>query len=399
MPNARTLVLSGLALAIAGSLSLPAQARPDTTVHKTMTNTQNHLAAGSEVKIENLLGHVTVQQGGPGLTVKATVVAGGKDQAAAQALANLIGIRVRHDHDGLVIHIHYPVNQYTSYQYVLPKDARTDHHAIHFLGMTFHPFDSSSSSLKYQHQHVSVYQGHDKGVPLHVDLVVSMPTDSHVKIDNHVGAIQAANLKGSLSLESDSGDISARHVSGRLTVDSDSGDTLASDITGPLKIESDSGDVTITAINGATTVEADSGDIHATRLDGSQLKLDSDSGDIRVSGASGTLLADADAGDVHIDGLGSVPWLKVESDAGDIVISGNLAGVTNFKLDSDAGDITLVTRQPPAVRLDIAASDIRVDWPGVRNMQSSNGHYTANIGAATGQGRIRTDTGDVTLKP
>ncbi|HEX7339899.1 MAG TPA: DUF4097 family beta strand repeat-containing protein, partial [Rhodanobacteraceae bacterium] len=361
----------------------------------TLTNTQ-HVPVGTRVEVENLLGHITVKQGGPTFSVTATVVAGGKNQQAAQALADLVGIRVRHDHDGMVIHVHYPTDQYTSYQYVLPKGAEANKHAIHFLGMTFHG-SSSISSMKYQRTHVTVYQGHDKGVPLHVDLVVSMPVDSHAKIDNRVGAIKAADLKGSLSLENDSGDITASRVSGQLQIDVDSGDTLASDITGPLKIESDSGDVTVKAVNGTTTVKADSGDIRATRLDGDQLELDSDSGDIVVSGASGTLHADADSGDVRIDGLGTVPYLKAKSDSGDIHVSGNLAGVASFKLASDSGDVTLTSSQPPAVHLDISATDIRVNWPGVRNMQSRDGHYSADIGAATGQGRISTDSGDVTL--
>lgn len=396
MSLARTLLIAGLAVAAAGCASMPTQAHPAKTVHKTLTSTKA-LPAGTEVKVENLLGHITVQQGGPQLKVTATVVADGKDQAAAQALASTIKLDVRQTGDDLVVHVHYPVNQYDSYQYIPAKGSSDSDHDLHILGFTISHSSSSSTGIKYQDQRVSVYRGRDEGVPLHVDLVVSLPTGSHADIRNHFGPITANNLHADLTLHGDDGDIHARHLVGKLKVDTDSGDTTITDMHGTLVVNADSGDVKLTDIQGDARIDADSGDISAHGIHGNQLKLAADSGDIRVDDVSGTLRINADSGDIWLENLDAVPHLHADSDAGDIVIHGDLSGLAAFDIEADSGDVTLAASALPDVHLDIRGSDVSVDWPSLTNVQSSEDHFSGDAGKATGQGRIHADSGDIRL--
>lgn len=393
-PLARTLMITGLAVAAAGCASMPTQAHPANTTHKTLTSTQA-LPAGTAVKVQNLLGRVTVQQGGPQLQVTATVVAGGKNQAAAQALASTVKLDVSHRGAELVVHVHYPVDQYASYQYIPAKGSHVND--MRLLGVTIGHRSSISTGIHYQDQRVAIYRGKDKGVPLHVDLVVSLPVDTHADIRNRFGLISADGLRASLNLHNNSGDIHASHINGQLKVDADSGDVIVSRVHGPLIVDADSGDVKATDIQGDTHIEADSGDIHAQNLHGNQLKLDADSGDIRVDNVSGTLTLDADSGDIWLKNVGTVPHLHVDSDAGDVHVSGNLSGLAAFDIEADAGDVTLVAAAPPPVHLNIRGADVSVHWPSLTHVQSRKGHFSGDVGPALGQGRIDAGSGDVTL--
>lgn len=392
----RTLLIIGLTVAVAGCTASTTQVKPTETVHKTLTSTQP-APANTMVQVQNLAGHVTVQQGGTQLKVTATVVAGGKDQAAAQALADTIKLSVQRAAGTLTVHVHYPVDRYQSFHYIPTKVDTSNSAGLQILGFNI-SHSSSSTGIKYQQQKVSVYQGKDKGVPLHVDLVVSLPAGSRADIRNHFGLIQADSLNGDLTLDNDAGDIHASHIKGKLNIKSDSGDAIIADVQGMLSVETDAGDVDASNIQGNSNIQVDAGDISARNMHGDRLKLDTDAGDIQVTDASGTMHIDSDAGDITLKNLGVVPHLAVDSDLGDIHISGDLSGVASFKIGTDAGDITLATTQPPAVRLDIKGSDVRVQWPSLHDVQSSGSHFAGSVGKATGQGSIHTDLGDVVLK-
>lgn len=371
-------------------------ARPSHTVHKTLVTTQA-LPAGTRVKIENLVGYVQVRQGGSQLDVTADVVAGGSDQAAAQTLANSIRLVTSHHGNQLIIHVHYPVNRHDSYQYIPTQGAPVTEHSMRILGFTIG--SSSNTRTQYQGQRVSVYRGRDEGVPLHVDLVISLPAGSQASIRNHMGLIAANNVNGTLSLNNDSGDIHANHVDGALTIAADSGDTTVADTRGSLTVDSDSGDVKIRNANGDLKVDADSGDVFVNDAHGDTLTLNADSGDIHLDAVSGSLRLDADSGDIWLKNLGNIPHLHAEADSGDVHASGKLSGIQSFDLATDSGDVILTSRQPPAVHLDIQASDVEVKWAGVHNVQQDDDHYGGDIGTATGTGRINTDDGSVVLKP
>lgn len=382
------------ALVLLGGCAPSNQARPNTTVTRTLDKTLA-IPPDTRVSVQNLAGHVRISQGGPRLQVTATVVAGGKDQASARALADTNRLDVRHSHNQILLHVDYPVDRHDSYQYIPTHPEQQAHGGVHVLGfdMSF-----SSSSLTYQDRTVRVYQGKSGGVPLHVDLNVKLPAGTHAELANHVGRIQAQNLKNTLVLRTDSGDISTRAITGDLSVTSGSGDIRLADQHGSTGVHTGSGDVTARGITGAVDLHTGSGDIKGRALHGDSLAMETGSGDIDLQDIGGALKLETGSGDITLNGIRDVSNARIQCGSGDILMRGNLSGMQTFDMHTGSGDVTLITSNPPAVHLDIHASDINPHWPDIRNAHTGRRRFSGDIGAASGQGRIRTGSGDVTLK-
>ena len=373
----RVLALAS-ALVLLGGCAPPSQARPNKTVIKTLNNTQT-IPADTRVSVENLVGHVQISQGGSELQVSATVVAGGKDQATAQALADAIKFKFSHSQNRVLIHVDYPVDEHESYQYI-PTDP-PEHVDDGLRVLVFNiGMSSSNSSLTYQGHDVHVYQGKSRGVPLHVDLKVKLPTDANMELINHVGRIHAQDLKNTLTLKTNSGDVSARAT------------------TGDLSVNSGSGDIRINEHHGSVNLHTGSGDVRGNGLHGDSLAMKAGSGDIELKDIGGALKLGTGSGDITLDSVGKVSNAQIQCGSGDISLRGDLSGIQSFDLQTGSGDVILTTSKPPAVRLDISSADITADWTNLLNTRTSRRHFSADVGAATGHGRIRTGSGDVTLK-
>lgn len=383
-------------LALLGACAPPSQTRPNKTVTKTLNNTQT-IPADARVSLENLVGHVQISQGGSKLQVTATVIAGGKNQAAAQALADTIKLEVQQSQNQVLIHVDYPVGEHDRYQYIPTHPQEHEDGGLQVLGFNLGT-SFSSSSLTYQDHDVHVYQGKSRGVPLHVDLDVKLPAGVTVELVNHVGRIQAQDLKNTLTLKVDSGDVSAGAITGNLNVNSSSGDVRITKHRGSVTVHTGSGDVTAREITGAVGLHTGSGDVDGQNLHGDSLTMETGSGDIELNDIGGALKLEAGSGDITLGGVGKVPTARIECGSGDITLRGDLSGIQAFDLQTGSGDVTLITTTPPPVRLDIGGSDINANWPNLLNTKTSHRHFSADVGAATGQGRIRTGSGDVTLK-
>lgn len=360
-----------------------AMARPAQTHTRTIDKTEA-VTAATRVTVENLVGHVDITQGGKQLAVRATVVAGGKDAAAAAALADTIQLAVSRSGDQLTVHVDYPVDTHDSYRYNPSRSASADDDDDDDDGFSIfglHIGHFGSSSLKYQGRTVHVYKGDtDHGAPLHVDLAIRLPAGIHATVRNHVGSMRARQLDNTLGLESDNGDIQAHAVHGALNIDTSNGDVRVDDLEGRLDLVTDNGDVDLSGINGPTSVETGNGDIEGHAI-------------------TGPVKADTGNGDITLEDLQARSPLRINSGRGDIRIEGDLSKLTGFQLESGMGDIDLVTHAPPPVHLDIQTGmgDIDVDWQGLEHVRSDDDSYRADIGAARGTGHIESGMGDVTL--
>ncbi|HET7922362.1 MAG TPA: DUF4097 family beta strand repeat-containing protein [Gammaproteobacteria bacterium] len=383
-----------LALATLGCLlATPAQAD---TAHQTLTRNAT-LPNGGSVVVENLVGQMTVTQGsGPQVEITATVVAGGEDQAEADALAKLIRLSVDQSGKQLKVHVDYPVDQYDRYAYNPPRKAGDDveHCLFGFL------CGVGNSSLDYQGERVRVYQGGHQGVPLYVDVDVKVPAGINADVTNHIGFIKLKGTHSDVTLHADSGDVQINDTSGTLDVDTGSGDVGVADQSGALSIGTGSGDVKVMRVKGNLNLHTGSGDIFGGKLSGDTLKARTGSGDVTLDTVTGALDMRAGSGDLYLRNITSQGPATLHTGSGDITLSGNLSGMNGFDLHAGSGDITLITDQPPAVHLDIGtgSGDISVHWPGVNNATSSDDSFTGDIGAARATGRIHTGSGDVTLK-
>ncbi|MGH8370960.1 MAG: hypothetical protein ACRESC_08250, partial [Gammaproteobacteria bacterium] len=118
-------LLAGSLLATLLFAAMPACA--GNTARQTLTRSLP-VAAGTSVSVENLAGRMEVSQGGAQLEVTATIVAGGKDQAAADALAKTIKLSVATSGGRVSVHVDYPVDQYDRYRYDRASGEHGDDH-------------------------------------------------------------------------------------------------------------------------------------------------------------------------------------------------------------------------------------------------------------------------------
>lgn len=381
-----------LALALLGGPAAAMAQTPAKTYTRTIDKNEA-VTPSTHVTVENLVGHVKVSQGGKQLVIHADVVAGGADMAAAKALADSIRLEVQNDTGRILVHVHYPVDTYDRYQY---NPNRQEECGLHILGVTIGGC-YGNFSLTYQGHDVRVYRGRSEGTPLHVDLTLKLPAGTAAKVVNHVGLVQAKGLKNSLAFDTDSGDVAAADIQGDLRIKSGSGDIHVTDHHGTATVHTGSGDVTTQRMTGDLDLHTGSGDVNGQDLHGGTLALDTGSGDIHIDGISGSLQLHVGSGDIKLKGLDTVASLRADSGSGDIHLYGNLSGLQSFDLQTGSGDVTLASAQPPAVHLDIDSSDIEVDWPSLHDTRKNRRHFSGKIGAATGQGRISTGSGDVTL--
>lgn len=376
-----------------GIVSLPAQAN---TVKQTLSRSLA-VPAGTTVSVENLVGRMDVSQGGSQLEVTATVVAGGDDQADAEALAKTIKLTVKNDANHISVHVDYPVEEHDRYNYTPANYGDADAHDNCLFGIFC---GNSRSSLSYQGERVRVYQGNHEGVPLYVDVQVKLPAGVNADLTNHIGFIKVLDIKNNLGLHSDSGDMQANQMTGNLNLDTGSGDIGLADLHGAVVVRTGSGDVKVSRLNGNLNIHTGSGDIMGGDLQGPMLETDTGSGDVTLDKLAGTLNIRAGSGDIHLEDVQARGEARIGTGSGDITLAGDLSGMTDFNLNAGSGDITLITDHPPAVHLAITTSsgDIYMHWSGVNNVASSDDSFSGDIGAAKGTGRIDTGSGDVTLK-
>lgn len=355
------------------------------------------LTPGSVLKVENLVGYVTVVAGGDKISIKASVIAGGDTDEAAKALADTVKLSLTHDGNNVTLHVDYPVATHDAYLYLPTRPEATSEHGINVFGINISP-STSRSSLTYQGHQVEIYQGQNMGVPLHVDLIVQVPVGSDTRIENHVGNMQAQQLNGNLALSNSSGDMRISDISGTLSTTTGSGDTNVSNQHGALTIRTGSGDITLDTIVGDTHITTGSGDIQASTVQAGRVEISAGSGDIALKHVSGTLKLSAGSGDISVTDPGAIADPHIACGSGDIELRGDLSALHGFDFSAGSGDISLITKQPPSVHLDVHAEDITANWPGMRNVQREHEHFSADVGdAGTGIGRISTSSGKVIL--
>ncbi|MGH8337626.1 MAG: hypothetical protein ACRETL_12575, partial [Gammaproteobacteria bacterium] len=204
--------------------------------------------AGGSVKVENLVGHMTVAQesgslkvntvkgatalvqemlGRSPLRVTATVVASGSQ---ARALADSVKLDVSTTGNQVTVHVHYPVDQYDSYLYNPPHTNANGDENYCFLGFVC-VHGNGHSDVDYQGTRVQVNENGDSGAPLYVDVSVQLPADVNASFANAMGLLEANNLTNTLSLTTEGSDISLRNLTGDLTAGTSGGDMDVNNVT------------------------------------------------------------------------------------------------------------------------------------------------------------------------
>lgn len=385
------------------------------TVQTSLSYTGPLPAGITTVKVENLAGHAQVTLG-PRFQVTATVVAGGSDQAAAQALAQSVHLDTSVSGGVFTVHVHYPLDQYDSYQYPARRKDQGNDSGFCLLGI-FCVNGGGNSNLKYQDNRVRVYVGGTRGTPLYVDLAIQVPAGTDFSLLNYMGLVETRGLKsntrvktagadvqvhdhtGAFFADTGSGDVHVETMSGDLGADTGSGDVFAEDLKGNLHADTGSGDVHLSNSRGQMLyADTGSGDVFMTGTQG-DMKLDTGSGDVRLKDAGGSLHADTGSGDVIASGYTSGDSVWADTGSGDVTLAGDFSAMRKFYIDTGSGDATLKTTAGLSLHLDASSDsgDLNINLPDMRNVTSHRGSFSADFGKAEGRGTISTGSGDISI--
>ena len=131
---------------------------------------------------------------------------------------------------------------------------------------------------------------------------IEINSGKNLTIEDGSGDINLENIYGNLDLTDGSGSIYINHVKGNAEIDDGSGETSISNVQGSLNIDDGSGDLVVKYIDGAVKIEDNSGDMLIEHI-GSSVTIDDGSGDIRVNYAKGLTITESGSGDVNINNI------------------------------------------------------------------------------------------------
>ncbi|WP_233010567.1 DUF4097 family beta strand repeat-containing protein [Rheinheimera faecalis] len=137
------------------------------------------------------------------------------------------------------------------------------------------------------------------GSSAYADLIVKVPAELALALEDGSGDISIEGLSSDLVIEDGSGNLTVQ--GGRnLVLEDGSGNVSLTQLTGNLTVEDGSGDLFIQQIAGAVLVEDGSGDTDIQQVKG-MVSVSDGSGDIRVQQAGGFTLLDDGSGELKID--------------------------------------------------------------------------------------------------
>jgi DUF4097 and DUF4098 domain-containing protein YvlB len=409
--------LPALTLLAAAALFLSCQANAAPATVQTTLSYSGPLPTGvTSLKVENLAGHVSITQG-PNFTVTATVVAGGSDQAAAQTLAQTVKLDTTQVGNQFAVHVHYPVNEYDSYQYPSEHEDDNGDGNDNFCILGILCVNGGSNNLSYQDTRVRVYRGGGRGTPLHVDLAIQVPVHAAFALVNYVGRNDLQGLQNDTRVKTSNADVFASDITGKFSADTGSGDVHVKNLSGDFSADTGSGDVYADGFQGSAHADTGSGDVHLSTGGGQilyadtgsgdvtfdnvtgDMKLDTGSGDVHINGAKGSLHADTGSGEVIATHYTSGDNVWADTGSGDVSLSGDLSAMRKLYIDTGSGDATLKTSAGLSLHLEASSDsgDLSINLPDMHNVVTHRGSFSADLGQVEGGGTISTGSGDITV--
>jgi hypothetical protein len=359
----RRSVFAPSAAAILLLAAIPASADTTRSLKGSMTP-----AAGTAWAVENLAGTMHIVPGS-GLDVVATVTV----HAESDELSNLVRVETVKGEKGVpTLRVIYPVEKYSSYKY----PGRGDEQA------SWGDWFGGGSHVDYAGHRVKVSRS--SGVLLYADLEVQVPARlGQGDLIDHVGALQAKGVEGTLKFDTASGDVTLDDVKGSIKVDTGSGDVQATGGTGTLSCDTGSGDVLVDGFEG----EAFRGDVG--------------SGDISLkNGRIGKIDFDSGSGDLSAR-LVEVEEFKGDTGSGDILLEATGSGLKRVVAKTGSGDVTL--RLPGDASFEARASQGSGDLSNRFADAQAIVKGREVIGYRRGDGRthidVETGSGDFTIEP
>jgi hypothetical protein len=329
------------------------------------------LATGDSLRLENLLGSVTVEGGGPAgrVTLRALVVADGETPAEAQALAESVRINSGRSGSAVRVHVVYPVETHPTF-----RPPKSDDQGF-FSKWWSKVFKKDPLIAKYGGKSVTL--GPTKGAtPLAVHVSVTVPHDVNVEVQQVMGTVHCLRLRG------------------RLDVDATHGEVLIERIYGTVRARTDEGNLAIMTAKGETVdAEIRAGDLELIDVKADVVRIGTGEGAIAGEKlGAGALTIEALNGTVSLDELDATKFV-VDTGSGDIDLGLRLQRAREGSIRSGSGDVTLRlgTFAPFDLLIASTSGEIKSKGLPVETVAGDGGQQRLKRG--TGGARIEVTTG------
>ncbi|MCC7200425.1 MAG: DUF4097 family beta strand repeat protein [Gammaproteobacteria bacterium] len=373
--NAIVMATAAAALTIA----LPASAA-DATLQKAWSF---NATAASGLQVDNLMGKVVVERhAGTGYHVTATVIASGKDDAAARRLAEALRFETRDAADGQSLKVVYPLAAYDEFYWA-------DAPGSSWWG---------TAGVEYLGKRVRLSGDRDDAADVHVDLLIRVPESANLTVRNPLGSLRASGVSGKVRLDSAQASQDVQDSAGEFSLDTGSGQVNVRGFKGRLDVDTGSGDVAVADCDCRLSADTGSGSVRVTASKGA-LQADTGSGDVTVERHQGSIKADTGSGDVRATQLSAVEELDADTGSGNVHMQGDLAALRRLRVDTGSGDVEIVTSALPSMELviDTGSGDIQVDAP-TASSREDHGKRIVTLGEGAGRGVIDTGSGNASLR-
>lgn len=125
-----------------------------------------------------------------------------------------------------------------------------------------------------------------------IDLVVEMPGNLDLAIDDGSGSLQVSSVSGDVEVEDGSGSITLANVGGQIKIDDGSGSISADGVGGDIYIEDGSGGITVRGVAGSVIIDDGSGSIDVSDVEKDLIIVDDGSGGLDFSDIKGRVSKD-----------------------------------------------------------------------------------------------------------
>ncbi|AQS40529.1 protein of unknown function (DUF4098) [Shewanella psychrophila] len=133
----------------------------------------------------------------------------------------------------------------------------------------------------------------------YIDLVIKVPANMKLDIDDGSGSIKLSGIDANIKLEDGSGSIEIQ--GGRnLNIQDGSGSIILSNVQGDIELDDGSGSIDISKVNGDVSITDGSGGMSVTDIQG-KVTIEDGSGGIEVVNAKGLTILEAGSGDLSFD--------------------------------------------------------------------------------------------------
>lgn len=368
-----------LALAIAGILVVQGDSRAAGGLLEKGIEDRIALSTGGSIAIENLLGSIQVQGGGPpgAVTIEGRIVADTGSEAETRALLEDVRLVKEESGGSATVHVAFPLDRSTSF--FPPRESEA---ARRLVGGWIDALTALVSERTVPYDNREVRIGKTRGsLGLAVHLVVTIPDGSTASFDLGAGSLRLARVRGT---------IRAGVGHGRL---------LAEQAYGSLELGTEGADVTLRTFKGESLrVGTTTGNVSLIDADAKTAGITTGSGGCEVNGLTGgSIRAATGEGDLYLSGLEAERY-ELSTTTGNLTVLTNLDRAKGGMLKTGSGDVLVRVGRNAPFRMEIATASGTVRAEGETLRITSPSKTAATVERGTGGVEIRVETGSGSVR-